>query len=553
MALGESPALSGPRGLLRGLTRSRATGGWAARLRDGRFPLFPLLMGLFGVGLVLLRTSTHGPGVSHDSVYYFSLASNLTAGNGFTEFDGTGRAASVWPPGFAMILAAVGLTGADPLDASRFVNAFAFGGTVFAACSWLGRIVETRGALVLGSFAIVLSMPLAFEASYARTYPVSDFWTILSLFHMYRFLGSGKRSFLVWAAAFAALASITHYLRAAVIGAGLLLVVLDAVFRQRGKPFSERFTPTAAYSIIATAPLLVWLGRNVLATGQLIGSRGVASRSLPENFSATLATIREWLLPESWEIWGIERFALESLLLSVGPLALAVSLMGAAYKLSPRGRRPSRTGQSLIASPWATLSIFILVYFAWLMYGMSRVHTIAAFDYYASPLYVPLAILMALALERLWRGVPGPALRWAAAIGIAGFCLVFFTHTVRSNVRDVEVWLKYGGGYTSDYWMNKDIARYLRQHSLGGDIYSNAVDVVYFFGSSGAGKVHRLGDIHYWHSTGTFPEGLTHVVWIKDSDYQYNWNGEVLAGLAEQGLYHEVFEGDSGAVYRLAN
>lgn len=532
-------------------------------------PLFPIGLGLLGAGLVLLRTHPHGVGVGHDSIYYISLAHNLAAGEGFTEFDGSGKAASVWPPLFAALLAVLGLTGADPLESARYFNAIAFGLVVFIGSLWLSRLVETRLALFLGSVAIVFSMSLVLTASFVWTETLFNLLALCSLLKLQEFLESQKLSSLVWAAALAALSSLTRYMGVSVIVTGLLLLTLHLAFRNRGKALSEKCVLLVTYSIIAMTPLSLWLVRNIVETGRITGPRGVARRSLTENVVEAAVRLGDWVVPLKglarrleWtvsdilavKVAGVTLETLAAILIGVTVVASGAVL---AYVLVSRGKHWLKRAPELVASPYITLSMFVVVYVGLLLWALSRVNVATFADRYVSAIYVPLAILTAVALERLWKSYHPhfPAKRAILVIGIIGFCVVFFTHTIRSNVLAVNQSFDTGMGHASVRWRNSDLVQYLQAQPLDGQLYSNAAEVVYFFGDDPTGNVYRLYDINEVVETnqqGYAADGPTYLIWVQESTYQYNYDRESLALLSESGALEQLFEGEDGVIYRVS-
>ncbi len=117
-----------------------------------RIVLFIIAVAL-AIILVLVATSSYGTGLSPDSVGYISIARQIAEGNGYV--DRYGEDVAVWPPLYPFVLGVIQLLfSVDPLEATRFINALAFGLNValalwivaqnlplkfvFAAFLWLG-------------------------------------------------------------------------------------------------------------------------------------------------------------------------------------------------------------------------------------------------------------------------------------------------------------------------------------------------------------------------------------------------------------------------------
>ena len=90
-------------------------------------------------------------------------------------------------------------------------NALAFGLTIIFTGHWLRASVRSRLLIVLGCALVAFSTPVAWMASWALSEAVFIPLTVLALLSAYKFLRSGERSALIWAAVFSALACLTRY------------------------------------------------------------------------------------------------------------------------------------------------------------------------------------------------------------------------------------------------------------------------------------------------------------------------------------------------------
>ncbi len=102
-----------------------------AWFRPDGFTAFLAALGLLGAALVLLRVATYGVGLIWDSIIYISVTRNLLEGEDFIQFSGDHYV--LWPPLFPMLLALASLHVFDPHDVAGFVNAAAFGLTLFVS------------------------------------------------------------------------------------------------------------------------------------------------------------------------------------------------------------------------------------------------------------------------------------------------------------------------------------------------------------------------------------------------------------------------------------
>ena len=105
-----------------------------------RFTALLAAIGALAGALVLLRQVTYGVEIFSDSRTYIEPARNLLEGNGLVYWHGLMLVDA--PPLFSFTLAGVGLFGVDAIEAAGYVNAAAFGLTVFTIALWL----RSRGA-----------------------------------------------------------------------------------------------------------------------------------------------------------------------------------------------------------------------------------------------------------------------------------------------------------------------------------------------------------------------------------------------------------------------
>ena len=285
------------------MKESRST----SRLRPDGFTLVLGCIAALGATLVLFRVA-HGVGLRTDGMYYIELARALAEGQrGLAWLSGSmphlvwGEhpawegytplvQSAFWPPLHSMLLVLAGGFVIDPLAVAGPLNAAAFGLTILIAGHWLRQRVRSRFLVTLGCIAIFCSIPIAWWASWVMGEAIFILLTTLALFCSDRFLASGQRSSLMWAAVFTALACLTRY-------AGLFLIVafLPLLALQHGAALPERARRIGLYLVISVAPLGMWLLRNLLVTGTLTGPRGgEPHNSFVVNSALTLRAIEAW-------------------------------------------------------------------------------------------------------------------------------------------------------------------------------------------------------------------------------------------------------------------
>ena len=352
------------------------------RLRPDGFTLLLTAFAATGAALVLARELNFGVALHTDSVLYVSVARSLLAGEGFLQFVQGWGPMTIWPPLYPLLLAAPGLFAVDPLDAAGPLNAVVFGLTVLVAGLWLRQRLLSRWLALWGCLAVMLSLPLTGEASWAMSEPLFILLTTLSLGQVDRFMEHGKRRSLAWAAAFAALACLTRYMGIALVATTALLLAL-----QPGAAMPLKAKRIAAYALASLAPMGLWMLRNWLLTGQPAGVRNSVYYTLPEILDGVLRNLILWVYPDS----PVQRFPFAAHAFTVA-LWLALTL-AAGYLLLRAWRR---------WHPFCTWTVFALAYVALLTVGMMTGNAWGGFQpRYLPPAFPPILLAAAFALDRL--------------------------------------------------------------------------------------------------------------------------------------------------------
>src|SRR5665213_1610387 len=173
---------------------------------------------LAGFFIIFLFTRHSGIGVCPDGVVYTTTAENLHSTGHLTDF--TKHPMISFPALYPLLLTGIiFLTGLKPLVFEPYVNGFLFGVVIFAS----GYIMEhfsfpskwyKRAILA----CIVFSPGLLEVYSMIWSETVFIFLLLLFLISMYRYFQSYSRAPLIAATVIAALASITRYAGATLIG-----------------------------------------------------------------------------------------------------------------------------------------------------------------------------------------------------------------------------------------------------------------------------------------------------------------------------------------------
>jgi hypothetical protein len=422
-----------------------------------------LLAGL-GVILVLMATP-EGLGLSDDSIAYVAGARSMLAGHGYREaWLASNGPVTHFPPGFASVLALVGMLGLDPLRAARFVNAMLFGlnATLMGILGWrMTRWLPAGPAVAAlfvasGSFlrvhAVAMSEPLFIFLSLAA------FWCFDLYFERDRYW-----PWLVWTAAFTGAAYLTRYAGLALAATFLLAIfVLHDTWRQRlagAGIFLAGFLPWAAG----------WAIRNQIVAGNATNRILVWHPITSENVRLAIFNVSEFLVPV--EAWRRTLIRIPGLFETIIILILGAILFWIGTLVRRRLLAPGS------APPWRviefTSGLYIFGYLASILAAMTLFDASTKFKLrIMSPLYVSLLILL-VAL-----GVWAWGRRRDLVILLAALTLVLSTY---DQVLTIDQLRKGGEGYASFTWYDSKAMAFLRSLPADTMIYTNEPGAVYLY------------------------------------------------------------------------
>ena len=362
----------------------------AIRRRVDGFTLLLAALAALGAGLVLAREVTWGAGLHWDAVIYISTARNLLAGEGFIEFHD--RIYFNWAPLYPLLLAALSFGVFDPYTVAGPLNAVLFGLTIFAVgCCLRGR-VRNGLLLVWACIAVALSLPLAKVVYFAQSEALFILWVTLSLLHSVRYFDEGRRSALIWAAVFAALALLTRF-----AGITLLMTMFPLLLLQQETAVREKARRVILYLLISLLPTVLWLLRNYLAVGEIHSSQPRSAYSLWQTLQLYLGEVSDWaFLSVPAGGLGVAAMAL----IGAAVVALAIAAVAALVR-SNLHRNGGERGRRISLYVFGG---FGLVYSIFLVMTYSNVELLGDFGEYLSPAYVPLLLAAALALDGLLAG-----------------------------------------------------------------------------------------------------------------------------------------------------
>ena len=447
--------------------------------RPDRLALLIAAIALLGAAHALARQIGYGVGLYADSINYIAVARSLLAGEGFANYGGDPY--TLYPPLYPLLLAA-GLGALDPAQIAAALNAILFASTIFAVGIFLRRRLASRPLAIWSTLTLALAIPLADIASFAMSEPAFILAATLALICAHRYLRRGNTAALLWAAAFCALAWQTRYIGIAAVG-----VVGLALLLRRAAPIPRRAQDAAIFALIAALPMAAWLLRNALATGDLIGGPLAVDYSLAEAFVDIRGGIAAWsyfdlpLLPR-------DELALQAL--------VAIVVASAAALLALRIHRPP-PADARPPNDWLAAWLFggfALAYCAALLASVALNRAWHGIEpRYLLPLYVPLLIVLAVALDNALAAARPPRarlprLQGALAIALSAALAVWLAAQIAPALSDVAR-ANAGGmerGFASKAWATSDTLRHIRQNPLHGETYSNYPIMLYYHNPTAA-------------------------------------------------------------------
>ena len=469
------------------------------RYRPDRFTLFLTTLAVLSAALVLLRGANYGVGLQVDSASYISTARSLLEGKGFVEWNTGGYENAA--PLFPLALAFAGLFGPDAVEAAGYVNAAAFGLTVFATAMWLRSRVRSRFLVVWAGCVCALAPPLTYFAAEAMTEALFILFVTLSLFALDRFLESGKPAPFYLGASCAALAWAARYPGIALVAAAVLLLLL-----RRSAAWPARARNAAVFAGIAAAPVCVWTLRNFLPYGALAGRHYPTGFTLLGSLQKATVEFVKWPLGESGffylQKWSAAALGIEIIGATTAGVLLKIAILLALAAATGLAVRPLRRQGYL--PTWriiAVPAVFAAVYTLFLAVILP-LSDIQLPRRYLAPLYVPALVAAAVVLNEflrcaaekggatIWRRLPtlwrkgnkgwaAAAARRAPAFLLKACLCLWLAQQVPANYRDIRHRIENGSGYASRQWDDSEIVRYMKARPRGGCIWSNKTRALY--------------------------------------------------------------------------
>jgi len=380
---------------------------------------------LLAGALVWRATSEYGPGLSPDSMQFLAAAKNLAAGHGFRRVEGTPFVE--WAPLVPLLLTVV------PARALGIASA---AGIAWAAGFWVFRRTRSMRVATMAAAAIAVSFPVIFVASHLWSDAPFLFLALVGVLMLER---AREGRSVALAAIPAALAALTRYLGVTLIAAGIVTLLLER------RP--DRLRRAVLYGWLASLPLVLWLVRNVLATGTATGDREPPGFSFATNVRQLAHAVTADLVPWSWP--GTIKLAL-----------CAAALVGG-WLLSRKGAK----------------SVGPLMLFA-LFYALAVVIVASVWGSDGIDVRLALPLFVALIARAFIAGSRARATWLAYALG--ALALVWMGRSYIETRRHVDDYARGGvPGFNDVLWSSSPTLARLRSEPPNGVVYSNAPEIAY--------------------------------------------------------------------------
>ncbi len=446
--------------------------------------IFLIAAGLCGAGLVIASVSLYGPGLTHDSTAYIFAAKSLLEGKGFQYF-GYPSPFVQWPPLYPILLAAAGLLGIGPLQASVAINAAAHGLIIIITGYWLYSRVKNKLYAIFGTLLLVFSLPLIQVSKYLWTETLFILFFILFYIYFEKFIQTHRQSYLVAAGIYAALTCVDRY-------AGVTIVLAAALFLLfQKKAFFKRIGDIFLFGVISCLPFAVWVARNYLVSSTLLGVRLPSTYGLKLNIKRSILSVYTWITPGT--IFGgiiPSKLALVLMAFAVVIPVIIVIIFIVVFlyhllekadsgKKTAQPDRPSQEGAITDGNyPVLFMGAYSLIYMAYLLASATKVLFEPINSRYLIPVYLPVLIILVFALDYLIGKFKVPV-HSLLQKGIIILLALFLIYPAVNTVTAVSGYSANGaGGYSTKALRENKLIDYVRQHPQDCTYYSNNADMV---------------------------------------------------------------------------
>ncbi|MFQ5944097.1 MAG: hypothetical protein ACE5JF_11140 [Anaerolineales bacterium] len=409
-------------------------------------PAFLVLsIGLLSALALLFTLDPLGIGVVHDSFFYLSGAENLRAGNGLVWNAGGEQLRPLvhFPPGYSAVLAVLGGALTSMFAAASSVQAAALAATIVLVGALIFLGSGNRRVSVLGA-AVAATSPILFERYLdIRSEPIFLVSLLGSIAALLRYLQTNDRRFLWGAGALAAASGLFRYAGLAVMGSGILTIVILQPGSMR-----QRIGAAIRFAAIPTAIFVMLALRNFYVSGSV--TNRVLAYHPPglATFRQGAASISEWIMPPDFD--PVIRL-------------FVIATVGAGAALVVWFRKG---GTRLLT----ILAIYSLVYAGSLIFSLTYFDASIRLD---NRMLVPLYLFFLLGTFTVLGKAKLPIA--PAAVVLLAIMLVYASRT-KGLITSTR---SQGRGFASKAWQSSPTIELLKSSIPSGAVYSNEAQALY--------------------------------------------------------------------------
>jgi hypothetical protein len=406
----------------------------------------PALAGAIG----LLAATPYGIGIYSDSTMYLLTARSLLLGHGYTI---DGIPVAIFPPLYPALLAISGLSGADPIDAARWLQSIIWAFNILWVTMITFRFSEKSVATsIVASILMLGSVDMIAYHSLALSDGAFLFFSLPAFLALNIYLEKEKSWYLIASALLFALASLTRYVGLAWIIGGILSILLLSRKSIKGK-----FLDVLLFGMISSTPGALWALRNMqyeTVMGRTLDLHPFWGN--PE-FTSLVHTVSAWVFQ-----WTVPD----------SPWLMLIPVFSAAWLLKRMAAQQRNVPGEFIGR-FYLLFIFVLSFAAVLVFSAAFVQADLFRD--STRLMMPLhamILIMALMAGKEWfkRIYPDGNRRQVIGMWVLFILGVFFVATGVRYIIRVSV---DGQGYASVHYRYSPLMNAIKNTPQGITIYSN--------------------------------------------------------------------------------
>lgn len=415
-----------------------------------------IIFGFIGALMVLYAT-TWGAALMDDSYYYIKPARDLLTGVPMTL-------SSHYPPALPILLAGIGLTGIDPLDGVRYLNALIFGVNIFLSFVLVRQASGRAWAGVAAAVLVTLAQPTFEIHAWAMAEGLFITLTLTTFLVVARYLRAPRPAWLVTGALLAGLSMLTRYAGSATIGTTALIILLYP-----GRPWKRRLLDALLFGALAAGLFALYPLSMASVSHEFEKFGGLRFNGFDVNdLRAMFYNTLLWLAPGRL-LRGREEYIL------AGIVALIAATLAALLVL----RR-----QALLAwlrRVWSSPIPALLVVFAgsslFLLYQshLSPQYSSPYDSRLLAPTHLALVLLVVILIALAWDGIG----RWLRGLSLVVLVVLLGLYAQRSY-ETAQLYHETGMGFAARYWHESDLIDFTRGLDADTTLVTTAPYGMYF-------------------------------------------------------------------------